>query len=295
MTEIRRRKAGKSTYYYLEQSVRIGGTIRKKRKYLGKNLPKNINKLKEEFIEETYAEEWYPLFDKIKKGYLVELKRMPKEARAKTIEAFMVEFTYDTQRIEGSKLSFRDTDQILLEQTAPKGAQLKDIKEAEAHKAVFYEMLDYKGDISLDIVLKWHRELFQETKEAFAGKIRDFDVRVTSSRFVPPRYVYMESMLGNFFAWYDSNKEKLQPVELAALVHLKFVTIHPFGDGNGRISRLLMNFILNRNGYPMLNIHYANRRGYYTSLERSQLKDNQNIFLRWFFRKYIKDNKRYLR
>ena len=104
----------------------------------------------------------------------------------------------------------------------------------------------------------------------------------------------MESMLGNFFAWYRAAEQDTNPVELAALCHLKFVTIHPFGDGNGRISRLLMNFILKRNGYPLLNIHYINRRGYYTALERSQMKDDESIFLRWFFKKYVAENKTYL-
>ncbi|PWU81771.1 MAG: hypothetical protein DLM72_05280 [Candidatus Nitrosopolaris wilkensis] len=71
------------------------------------------------------------------------------------------------------------------------------------------------------------------------------------------------------FEWYDRNKDKnplRHTVELAALVRLKFVTIHPFGDGNGRVSRLFMNFVMNKEGYPMLNIHYSARNSYYTAL-----------------------------
>ena len=78
-------------------------------------------------------------------------------------------------------------------------------------------------------------------------------------------------------------------------MHLKFVTIHPFSDGNGRISRLMMNFILNKNKYPMLNISYKNRDSYYTALERSQVNKNDNIFLNWFIKRYLKDNKNYLK
>lgn len=294
MVNVRKIRNGTGMYYYLEQSIRDGSVVRKKRKYLGKVLPKNIDQLKEEFIEETYANEWYPVFSRIKKGYSAGLHRMPKAVKEKELEAFMVAFTYDTQRIEGSKLSFKDTSQVLLEQSTPKGAKIRDVKQAEAHRAVFYEMLDYDGDLSLGITLKRHRELFQETEKSLAGKIRDFNVRISNTRFVPPRYPYMESMLSNFFAWYQNSKEKIDSVELAALVHLKFVTIHPFGDGNGRISRLLMNFVLHRHGYPMLNIRYINRRGYYTALERSQVGNNPHIFLRWLFRKYLKENKEYL-
>jgi Fic family protein len=295
MVQIRKVKLGKGTYYYLEQSIRKANGVRKKRLYLGKTIPKNINKLKENFIREIYSEEWYPIFNSIKGNYLKELKRMPDIAKDKMIEAFMVAFTYDTQKIEGSRLSFRDTGQVLLEQTTPKGARIGDIKEAEAHRKVFYEMLEYTGDISLSIILKWHKELLSETEQNIAGKIRDFNIRITNSSFKPPDYAYMESMLGNFFAWYKENERKMNPVELAALVHLKFVTIHPFGDGNGRMSRLLMNFVLKKNSYPMLNIRYVNRRSYYVALENSQVKEDENIFLKWFFRRYAKDNRQYLR
>jgi Fic family protein len=95
----------------------------------------------------------------------------------------------------------------------------------------------------------------------------------------------------DFFRWYTKNEERLHPVELAALVHLKFVTIHPFGDGNGRISRLMMNFVLNKKEYPMFSISYEGRTSYYNALERSQIKKESNHFLLWFIKKYIDSNK----
>lgn len=293
MAKIAKVQINGNFYYYLEQSLRQNGAVTKKRLYLGKKIPNNVSELKEKFERDIYAAEMYPLFERIKKGYASELKRMHKVSKDKAEEAFMVAFTYDTQRIEGSKLSFRDTSQVLLEQSTPKGAQIVDIKEAEAHRKVFYQMLGYDGELSLGIILKWHRELLQETKPSVAGRIRNADVVITNSRFHPPSYQYMESMLSNFFAWYNQNKKQIDPVELAALVHLKFVTIHPFEDGNGRASRLIMNFVLRKNGYPMLNIRYVNRRGYYTALERSQINEDPNIFLRWFFRKYISENEKH--
>ena len=86
----------------------------------------------------------------------------------------------------------------------------------------------------------------------------------------------------------------MPPAELAAVAHLKFVTIHPFGDGNGRVSRLIMNFILNRKGYHMMDIPYEGRNGYYNALENSLIKKEDWIFLQWFARKYVKEHKRYL-
>jgi len=73
------------------------------------------------------------------------------------------------------------------------------------------------------------------------------------------------------------------------------VAIHRFDHGNGRISRLIMNFILNRKKYPMLDIKYQGRNSYYNALERSQVKKEDRIFLKWFVKRYIKEYKRYLK
>ena len=87
----------------------------------------------------------------------------------------------------------------------------------------------------------------------------------------------------------------MQPVERAALAHLRLVTIHPFADGNGRISRLLMNVVLERGGYPLLNILYEDRASYCTALERAQVKGEERIFIDWFIKRYVKEHRWYLR
>ena len=206
----------------------------------------------------------------------------------------MIKFTYDTQRIEGSKLTLRETANLLENGISPKSKPIDDIKEAEAHKQIFYEMLDYKKDFSFSIILHWHKNLFQSTKPDIAGKIRKHQVTIFGSKFVPPSPIEVYPLLMDFFKWYNKNKKELHPVELAALVHLKFVTIHPFADGNGRVSRLIMNFVLIKFDYPMSDIKYEGRTSYYNALERSQIKKNDNIFLQWFIKRYIKGNKNYI-
>jgi Fic family protein len=155
-------------------------------------------------------------------------------------------------------------------------------------------MLDYRKDLSLQLILSWHEKLFRETKPDIAGNVRQHQVGISGSKFMPPPPVEIYSLLKEFISWYDKNKKSLNPVEQAALTHLKLVTIHPFGDGNGRISRLTMNFVLHRNGYPMLNIPYTGRTSYYNALERAQVKEQEHIFTHWFIKKYLKEHKRYL-
>lgn len=291
MATVVKRKVRGITYYYLEHTVREDGRVTKKSRYLGRAVPKDIEKLKQQFVYELDKVKWFVLFDKIKENYAVELAETPRSAREKGLKEFSVRFTYDTQRIEGSTLTLRETAQLLEEGISPSGKSIEDVKEAEAHQRVFFDMLSYRKDLSLQVVLYWHKKLFEETKPDIAGQIRRHGVSITGSKFTPPSPVELNPLLRQFFSWYNRSKASMHPVELAALVHLKFVTVHPFSDGNGRISRLMMNFILNKHGYPMLNIEYKGRRSYYSALERAQVNSNERVFYQWFFRKYLGEQK----
>jgi Fic family protein len=295
MVTIKRRVIGKQTYFYLEHNIRKNGRIEKREKYLGKKIPDDIEKIKSQFLSGIYQEKWYPVLDRIKEGFSREIKKMPEFAKEKETETFMIRFTYDTQRIEGSKLTLRETDALLKEGITPREKPIKDVKEAEAHKGIFYEMINYKKDLSMQAVLHWHAKLFENTKPEIAGRIRKHQVAISGSKFMPPFPAEVYPLLQEFFRWYDKSKKNLHPVELSALVHLKFVTIHPFSDGNGRTTRLMMNFVLKKNGFPLLNIPYEKRSSYYNALERSQVKREDGIFLNWFFRRYVKEQRRYLK
>lgn len=183
---------------------------------------------------------------------------------------------------------------LLAEGRTPSNKPMRDVKEAEAHQKLFFEILENDADLSLEAILRWHRKVFKETKPNLAEKIRDYQVAIHGSSFIPPRPEALLLLLKDFFIWYNKNKRKLNPVELSAFVHLKFVTIHPFGDGNGRISRLMMNYVLNKLGYPMLDIDYRDRRSYYNALERTQRQQNDITFLQWLMRRYFKTHKRFL-
>ena len=295
MVELKELNKGNKKYFYLVHSYRDGKTVKKKQLYLGNIVPKNIEEQKKNFMREFYFEKFLKNIDKIKKNFNAEYKSMPKSAKEKSKENFAVRFTYNTQRIEGSTLTLKETAALLEEGISPASKPIRDVKEAEAHKKVFFEMLDYIKNMNFQIVLKWHKNLMQNTHEDIAGKIRNHDVAIAQSKFKPPMHLELETLLKEFFDWYTKNKKKIHPVELAALVHLKFVTIHPFSDGNGRISRLMMNFVLKDNDFPLLDIQYIKRASYYNALERSQVNQEDNVFIQWFFRRYLEEYRKYLK
>ena len=293
MPTIKRRRVGTRQYFYLQHTLRTSGGVETREKYLGAKLPSNIDEIKREFLAEIYEERYYPLFDAIRANYLKERRKMPSSASRKHVRSFSVKFTYDTTRIEGSRLTYRETADLLERGISPRERPIEDIKEVEAHDRVFQDLLAYRKDISLQTVLLWHKRLFENTKPDIAGRIRTHRVAISGSRFMPPSPVEMQPLLKKLFRWYDHSKSSLHPVELAASIHLRFVTIHPFADGNGRMSRLLMNFVLHKHGFPLLNIPYEDRRSYYNALERSQTKKVDWVFIQWFFKRYIKEHSAY--
>ncbi|NQU78133.1 Fic family protein [Candidatus Woesearchaeota archaeon] len=290
---IRRKKVGRDAYFYLEHSFRIEGKVKKKEIYLGRSIPGDIETIKLELNHQIMQEQYFEQFVAIKKSFSKELDAMPLSAREKYLDYFMIKFTYDTNRIEGSTITLKETAKILEQGITPENKPISDVKEIESHRNVFRDMINHEKDISMLTILKWHRMLLKDTNPDVAGKIRRHQVKVAGSKAEFPIPAELNILLEEFIEWYRKNKKKLHPIELAVLTHLKFVSIHPFTDGNGRISRILMNFILHRHGYPMLNIKYSNRDSYYNALERAQVKDQEKIFTSHIFRRYLKEYKKY--
>lgn len=293
MVNVVKRRKGTQDYYYLYHDSK-----KDKRKqhevYLGKVIPEDIDERKKEFALEIERKEWLPDLEKIHKNYKKEQNKTPPSIQEKNLKAFSVKFTYNTQRIEGSTLTLKDTRLLLEDGLTPSNRPNCDIKETEIHQKLFLEVMKQKEDLSLTVVKKWHKRLFAQTKPDIAGLLRDYNVGIGGSKFMPPSHTTVNLLVNGFFKWYNANKTKLNPVELAALMHLKFVTIHPFGDGNGRTTRLMMNHVLNKFDYPLLDIDYGDRRSYYNALEKSQTKDDELPFLKWFMKRYFKTYKNYL-
>ncbi len=255
----------------------------------------DLKRLKDVFIAKVVSKRWAPSVDRMKENYQLSLSRFGKESVASFMENFGMRFTYDTNRIEGSTLNFQAVKGILFHDVTPANKPLSDVDEARSHMKVYEEMLATTGDLSLALVKKWHAGLFSATKPRIAGSIRFDAVYIKGSKHVPPiTHVQVERELDRLFKWYLENKNTIHPVLLACIMKFRFVSIHPFDDGNGRVSRVLMNFLLHNAGYPLFNIEFIIRKGYYKALEDANMKGDELIFVHWFFTRYVKANTEYL-
>lgn len=287
---ITRKKNGKK-YLYLKHST----GNRQKERYLGIRIPKDIEKIKKEFLLEFYCEEWDKQVKKISASYKKETRKKPPSIKQKDFESFGISFTYNTQRMEGSTLTESDTKDLLVHGVTPAKKSQTDSIETAKHYDLFMRLVTSKiSKITKKTVLDWHKEVFGQTKIGEAGDIRLYRVGViTNDKIEFASVPEIPKKLKEFFLWlHKYDKENF--VELAALAHYYFVSIHPFGDGNGRISRLIMNYVLFSHGLPLMLIKNNDRRAYFKALEKSQLQKDEIHFLKWFMRYYIKSNKQYL-
>jgi Fic family protein len=280
-TRVLRRKKGKKFYFYLQYSFREGRKVITKEKYLGLEIPKNIEQIKEE-IEKEQKRMLYSKLVKIRKNFQKYWNSLPKSVQEKEKGEIAIAFTYNTNAIEGSTITLPETREILQDKIAPK-KPLRDIKETESHAKVFLKILSKKEGITKELLLIWHKEIFGETKQDIAGIFRTYLIRIGS--YVAPDWQDVEKLISELIKFISNSK--LNPIELAACVHYRFEKIHPFGDGNGRIGRLLMNHILWHAGYPMLIIEYKKRRAYYKALEK-----DEEYFVKYFIRKYLSIHKK---
>ncbi len=273
---IIKRKKGKTQYFYLQHSFRKDGKVSTKELYLGKKVPDNIEEIKARLMLEAKAALAEKL-EKIKNRFQKDWRKYPESAKEKELREIAIAFTYNTNAIEGSTITFEEARLILEDKVAP-NKPLTDIRETESHAAVFLDMLKTEEAVSEELLLKWHRDIFKETKPDIAGRFRQYLVRVGS--YVVPDWNDIKRLTKQLVSFL--NDSKLNPVEVAARAHYIFEKIYPFGDGNGRIGRLLMNYILWRNGYPLLIIEYKRRKSYYKALQRTE-----DGFVNYFIRRYI--------
>jgi len=239
---------------------------------------------KRKFISKEQAEE----LERLNNSYLSRIEKLSKEEFENFESSFFTELTYNSNAIEGSSLSLEETSLVINENITPKGKDLREIYEAKNHAKALGFIKNYKGEIDELFILKVHSILLDNISERFAGRYRENLIRVGGSDFKFPAPEKVPQLVKNLVYWYNKTKKEMHPFELASIFSAKLVSIHPFVDGNGRISRLMMNFVLHKNKYPWVNVYMKQREDYLKAIRKAN--DEEYSFILEFLIKTLKDN-----
>ena len=289
------------TYFKLVHSIRKNNKIIHKRKYVGKTLPskERLIQLKAEFLKQLNSNKYKYLSSKDvedienkKLKYKNEIKSLSPTEKENQLKEFIIRFTYDSSKLSGVAITLRQTSLILKEGLMPKDLKnLRTVKEIENHEKCIIAITKYKSILNLRFIKKLHLILFSGIDDSIAGKPRNElkrNVKLAGTPYVPPKWHELKKELNNFFKWYKSESRKLHPLELAALVHVKLLSLQPFADGNSRLSRLLMNWLLWKKGYPAIDIPIEDLENYYNALDKYQIEKNEKPFVNYVKSKYLK-------
>lgn len=180
-------------------------------------------------------------------------------------DEFLIDFTYNSNAIEGNTLTLQETALIINEGITIAKKPLKDHLEVMGHKDAYYfieELVKQKTDLSEKVIKDIH-SLVLIDKPKDRGVYRRLPVRIMGAIHEPPQPFLVPVQMYELIVEYNEMRNTMHPVERAALFHLKFESIHPFIDGNGRTGRLLLNLELMQEGYPAINVKFGDRRRYY--------------------------------
>ncbi len=214
-----------------------------------------------------------------KKKILDANRPLPPEVIENLREYFLVDWTYNSNAIEGNTLTLLET-KVILEGITVGGKSLREHFEVVNHKeAILYveELILNKEPLTEHIIKQLHYLILKNIRDRDAGKYREVNVFITGSKHVPPMNSLVPPRMRELMDWlYSDEANDLHPIEKAARFHHDFVYIHPFVDGNGRTGRLLMNLLLIQNGYPITVIKNARRHEYYKALEKASVEKDYN-------------------
>lgn len=183
-------------------------------------------------------------------------------------EEFMVEFTYNSNAIEGNTLTLKETAMVLEGMTIDQ-KPLKDHLEAVGHRDAFLyiqEIASQEVPINEFVIKNIHSLVLMNQPED-KGVFRKIPVRIMGAYTQPVQPYLIEPKMTELLAVNEERKESMETIERIARFHLEFEGIHPFIDGNGRTGRLVMNLDLIRNGYPPINVKFTDRKRYYDAFD----------------------------
>ena len=217
-----------------------------------------------------------------KKVRLDAFRPFPNSILQRLHEDIALEWTYNSNAIEGNTLSLNETKVVLQHGLTVGGKTLREHFETLNHKkAIDWLTERVSQDFSLSVkdILHLHYLVMSGIADEYAGTIRTGRVRITGANFIPPNPLKVPALLDELIEWVNENPLNLNIVERISVFHHRFVWIHPFFDGNGRTARLVMNLLLMKWGYPPVIVLKVDRMKYYRALEDANSFQYSKLFL----------------
>ena len=241
-------------------------------------------------LDDNYFDE----VDSLKKE-LDSKRPIPKETLKSLRESINLEWTYNSNGIEGNTLTLRET-QVVLEGITVGGKSIKEHLEAINHeKAILFldDLVKDNEPISEWNIKNIHQLILKDIDNENAGRYRKENVTIKGATHIPPDYLKVPELMEKLILTYNTWSE-YHPIIQAALLHGELVKIHPFVDGNGRTSRLLMNLVLMNNGYNPVIIKKESRLKYYEALDKAHTTGDYTDFVKLVAKLEIEMLKKYL-
>ncbi len=210
-------------------------------------------------------------------------------------KSLKVEFTYNSNAIEGSTLTRGETKLVIEDGLTIAGKTIREINETLNHNDLFeilYKAVKEKIQINEKFIFNIHKAVLKNIDDENAGVYRKIQVYISGEKQLPPKPTSIQKQMQDLLSWFEQEKNKISPTELAAKFHYKFVKIHPFIDGNGRTVRILINIILMQKNYPLIIIPNIRRAEYISTLNSKSSEEN---FLEFFADTVYENLKDYLR
>jgi Fic family protein len=256
--------------YKKQNKTELENTFNKKEKK--ENLKIMLSNFKTNHI---FTEEEFEKIEDIRVNYRRIMKRLSKASRGDLFDRFTANFTYESNALEGNSLTLKDVVIVMFENASIKAKDLREIYETRNSRKVVETINKNKFDISHKSIIKMHKMLVKDIEIQIGYKKVPNAILGRELKTALPENVKGE--MDSLIKWYDKNKEKIHPIELAALFHGKFEQIHPFEDGNGRVGRFLINVILVGRKYPPLIIRKSQRIAYLKALENFDNKHSDTL------------------
>ena len=191
-------------------------------------------------------------------------------------DAMYIRYVQGTTAIEGNTITLREAEELLEHDISPSGKKMEEIYEIHNFITLRRYLENYSGDITETLIKKIHELLLRGILHS-PGEYRNIQVGIEKAAFEPPPAILVPDEMKKLITWYRKNRKIFPPFELAILFHAQFEMIHPFVDGNGRVGRALVNFILEQAGYPTLYLGLEHRSAYLDALTEADEGNNSAI------------------